>query len=259
MISRRIVRLVSVLATLFLMCSVQVPAFAAPPNGADGVEIPAHGGPPPPPGGGEEPSTFGHTVIYLGLLTATIIFDPTCAPGTYVPPQLCVVLQAAPGETDFSFPNLASMVVPANSTKNTLLPSLTPVFAYDLLNTTTSDQTGVVNLVTTITIISPVLNIPSLINPNTGQPYNGTYPLTFPGPHTARLMSPGEEFFEKFRITDQGIQAFDVEAFLSSNLPAIVVQALFAHPMTIQIGLSGKVQLMDTGSLSFRARFFGDN
>ncbi len=151
------------------------------------------------------------------------------------------------------------MVIPANSTKNTLLPSMTHAFGYDLLNSTTSDQTGVVNLMTTITIISPVLNLPTVINPNTGQPYDGTYPITFPGTHTARLMIPGEEYVDHSRITSGPIQGIDVEAFLDSNLPAIVVQALFAHPMTIQVGLSGKVQLMDSGGLNFGARFFGDN
>ena len=263
MTSRRMIRLVSVLVTLFMIGSVQVPAFAAPLN--DGGDATAHhggggggggGGPPP---GGVEPSTFGHTVIYLGVLTASIVFDPTCGPGTYIPPQLCVVLQAAPGETDFSFPNLASMVIPANSTKNTLLPSMTRALTYDLLNTTTSDQTGGVGLATTITIISPVLNLPTVINPNTGQPYDGTYAITFSDTRTARLMSPGEEYVDHSRITSEPIQGFDVEALLASNLPANVVQALFAHPMTIQVGLSGKATLMDSGGVNFGARFFGDN
>lgn len=250
MITRRTVCLFSVLAAFFFLCSTQGPAFA-------------HGGNPPPPpppnSGGAEPSTFGHPVIYLGLLTAQIFFDPTCAPGTVTPPAVCVVLQPAPAPTTFAFPNLGSMVIPGNTTKNILLPSLTYSMTYDLLNTTASDQVAEVKLMTTITISSPALNLPSVINPVTGQPYNGTYAVTVSGPrNTARLLAPGEDFAETYRGTADGIQALDRELFLSSNLPASVVSALFQQPMTIQVGLSGNVQLMDSGGLNFGARFFGD-
>jgi hypothetical protein len=102
-----------------------------------------------------------------------------------------------------------------------------------------------------------------LIDPNSGLPYNGRLTTPFKNVYgEARSLAPGE-FDSKFlRVSSTGLGGFSTSFLEGSNLPAKVVRALFANPMTIRFGLEGDVNLIDPDSHSaiffVGARLFGD-
>jgi hypothetical protein len=209
-------------------------------------------------------------MLFLGQTgTMSVFFDRSCAdPTLTAPPNQCVIVPSADpgGPTFFSFPDLGSITIPARSTKTIIWPVFLLNTNYTLRNTNGSPLPGIFRTFIDVTIESDVLKNPSLIDPNSGLPYNGRLTTSFKNVYgEARLLAPGE-FDSKFlRATSTGVGAFTT-SFLEDpggqNLPGGVVKALFASPMTIRIGLEGFVRLIDpdSGSLiSFVAlRLLGD-
>lgn len=215
-----------------------------------------------------DPDSFGHNVIFLGQSgTATVNFDSSCTdPRLTTPPNQCVTVPSTDpgGPTSFSFPDLGSIAIPANSTKTIIWPVFILNTNYTLHNTSAVPLPGVFRTFIDFTIESDVLKDPSLIDPNSGLPYNGRLTTSFKNVYgETRLLAPGE-FDSKFlRVDSTGIGAFSTSLLKdpgSQNLPAAVVKELFASPMTIRIGLEGNVRLVDSGSaIPFVGlRLFGD-
>jgi len=217
-----------------------------------------------------DPDSFGHHMIFLGLSgTGSVYFDRTCAdPTKTTPPNQCVIVPSADpgGPTFFSFPDLGSIAIPARSSKSIIWPVFIFNTNYTLNNTNGSPLPGVFRTFVIVTIESDVLKDPSLIDPNSGLPYNGRLTNTFKNAYgEGRLLAPGE-FDSKFlRAASAGNAAFSTSILEDpggQNLPAKVVRALFANPMIIRIGLEGNVRLIDpdsASSISFVGlRLFGD-
>jgi hypothetical protein len=214
-----------------------------------------------------DPDSFGHNVIFLGQSgTASVFFDRSCVdPSLTTPPNQCVIVPSADpgGTTDFSFPDLGSIAIPAGSTRTILWPVFLLNTNYTLNNTNGSSLPGVFRTFIDFTIESDVLKDPSLIDPNSGLPYNGRLTTSFKNVYgERRLLAPGE-FDSKFlRATSTGLGAFST-ALLGpggQNLPPRAIKQLFASPMVIRIGLEGSVRLVDSGSvIQFEGlRLFGD-
>jgi len=217
-----------------------------------------------------DPDSFGHNVIFLGQSgTASVFFDRSCAdPALTTPPNRCVIVPSVDpgGSTSFSFPDLGSIAIPARSTKTIIWPVFVLNTNYTLKNTSGTSLPGVFRTFIDVTIESDVLKDPSLIDPNSGLPYNGRLTNALKNVYgEERSFAPGE-FDSKFlRANSSGLGAFStalLEDPGSQNLPAKVVKALFASPMIIRIGVEGNVRLMDPDSGSSIAfvglRLFGD-
>jgi hypothetical protein len=209
-------------------------------------------------------------MIFLGQSgTASVYFDRSCAdPTLTTPPNQCVIVPSADpgGVTSFSFPDLGSISIPARSTKTIIWPVFVLNTNYTLSNTNGSPLPGIFRTWIDFTIESDVLKDPSLIDPNSGLPYNGRLATNFKDVYgEARSLAPGE-FDSKFlRAGSTGLGAFSTSLLEdpgSQNLPANVVRELFASPMTIRFGLEGFVRLIDPDSHSavtfVGVRLFGD-
>jgi hypothetical protein len=216
-----------------------------------------------------DPDSFGHNMIFLGNSgTGTVFFDRSCAdPTLTAPPNQCVIVPSADpgGPTSFSFPDLGSITIPARSTKTIIWPVFILNTNYTLNNTNGSPLPGVFRTFFIFTIESDVLKDPSLIDPNSGLPYNGRLTTSFRNAYGERRLLASGEFDSKFlRAANTGLGGFST-SFLEDpggqNLPAKVVRALFASPMTIRIGLEGNVRLIDPdsgSSIGVGLRLFGD-
>jgi hypothetical protein len=109
-----------------------------------------------------------------------------------------------------------------------------------------------------ISIESSALNDPSLINPRTGQPFNGKVEGTYQWLFDQRSIEPGAGFgvtnrmpFEANILTRKGLTS-------SLGLSATRAALVFARPMTVRISLTGN--LVGTGRANFHmnARLMGD-
>jgi hypothetical protein len=213
-------------------------------------------------GGGIEPSTFGRNLIFLGLAgTGSIVFDSTCVLDPPIaPPDQCVLIQPAAGKTNFDFEDLGSIYIPGGSTVSIIWPEMTYIINYELNNTTGVPQASAMfHAHTIITIESAELNDPTLVDPVTGLPYNGKIVTIFPvAEGTDRSLAVAERIQKGMRFSATGIGAFNHEFFVGANIPEKVIKRMFAKPMTVRVGISGNIKLVDTGLISIGFRLMGD-
>ena len=127
--------------------------------------------------------SFGRDVVYLGnAQTGNVALQADCTPDPMAPPpppnDRCVVLNAQPATTTFVEDGLATMQLPADSTKSLICFALTPNVFFEFSNQTGVPQSNALyNARALITIENEVLDDPTLIDPATGLPYGGRMQL----------------------------------------------------------------------------------
>jgi hypothetical protein len=210
--------------------------------------------------------TFGHAVIWDGLLsTGTISFAADCTPQPGDPPpgpnDRCVQLNPAPGITSFDLANIGQMYLPAKTSHNILCHWTSANGVYSLLNSTGVSANARITLSPYLRIQSSVLNDPSLIDPNTGLPFNG-WLETAPGTTLSdgETLAPGARKTERMNYSRVCIAgAISRQGLIQGwGLTNAQVDAFFKNPLTIQFGLRGSATLVDFASMIYAVRIMGD-
>lgn len=231
------------------LSSIAWSSLAAPGGGGGQVQ-----------GGGVEPEAFGRPVTHLGM-TKPVAFELVTAGTTCEDPQpeVCVVMNPSPTSTPFEFPNVATIVIPANSTHSILWPIFHHIIWYELNNDTGVPQVANFALGIDLTLESAALLDPTLINPDTGTPFNGSYLVQFsPADATNRSMAPGEHELQRRRLASSGNQIFDYQYLQALGLSDKVIKQIFGGQITLRLGIRGGAKLVDAASGSFSMRVFGD-
>src|SRR3954447_17549617 len=87
-----------------------------------------------------DPDSFGRDVIYLGnAQTSNAALQEDCTPDPMFPPapnDRCIVLNAQPAATSFNEDGLATLALPADSTKSLVCFALTPNPNFEFFNLT---------------------------------------------------------------------------------------------------------------------------
>src|SRR6185436_5731597 len=87
-----------------------------------------------------DPDSFGRDVIYLGnAQTSQVALQTDCTPDPMFPPlpnDRCIVLNAQPAATSFNEDGLATLQLPAESTKSLICFALTPNHNFEFNNLT---------------------------------------------------------------------------------------------------------------------------
>lgn len=126
-----------------------------------------------------DPDSFGRDVIYLGnAQTANVALQEDCTPDPSAPTDRCVTLAAQPAPTSWNEDGLATLQLPADSTKSLICFALTPNVNFEFNNLTGVAQSNArFTARAVITIENEVLDDPTLIDPGTGLPYGGKMTL----------------------------------------------------------------------------------
>jgi hypothetical protein len=213
-----------------------------------------------------DPDSTGRAVKYLDSMSGTIIsyYTPDSQCFQFVPPLLppirpitCVAL-SADGLKTLPATSVGEIVVPANQSRSMLSLNMQPVADYSLNNPSETRGTFLVSTLVTVAIESSVLNDPTLINPRTGQPFNGKIEESFRWFFDRRTAQPGDSFSignkMPFELTIVSRQILGSWYGLSSTRAALV----FARPITVKVGLTGN--LIGSGRANFfmSGRLFGD-
>ncbi len=260
-----IVVLVSVATAAF---SVAQPSTGRPDLRAEvqalRAELVPLGAPTTAPGGGD-PDSFGRNVRYDGLVqTGSVTFASDCTPLPGDPPlgpdDRCVTLNAAPSPTSFDYADIGRLIIPGRSTHSLLCHWLTPIAIYAFENPLASTGTATFRLVPYVIVESEVLNDPSLINPVTGLPFNGSFEAGFAASYRdSRSLGPGETSVQQFSQSRVCIAGFLTETLLEGyGLTPAQVSAVFRHDITLRIGVRGSVTLLNYGSVIYGLRVVGD-
>jgi hypothetical protein len=118
--------------------------------------------------------SFGHNVIYLGLaqtLPISITSDCTGSDSTL---ETCIVSSPPPLVTNFSVADATTVSLAAKATKSLVCFGFTPFLSVSWANNTGATQIARFSASADIRIENPVLDDPTLIDPNTGLPFGGS-------------------------------------------------------------------------------------
>lgn len=236
-------------------------AQAAPPGSTMAVDIEALAADPADVGDAE---SFGRTMKWLGLLQTgqlSLREDCTPPPGTTPgPDDRCIVLNAAPAPTSFSEPDLGRITIPGKSAHSLICQWVTPFLGYSFFNGTGANQLARINVVPTLRIENEVLNDPGLVDPGTGLPLAGAIELGLSASYVEqRTIEPGEQAFQRLNYSRVCIGGIVSHNFLSSfGLSEPQIKQFFKKPITMRVGISGSVAMVNEASFFYGVRFVGD-
>lgn len=211
-------------------------------------------------GGGVEPEPFARPVTHLGMTKLVAFqFVPAGSACDDPQPEVCLVMSPSPTATPFELPNVTSIVIPAGSTHSIVWPMFHHNVGYVFNNDTGVSQVANFLFAIDLTLESAALLDPTLINPDTGQPFNGSYLVRFNGAEqTNRPISPGERVLQRRRLDSSGNQFFDYQFLQSLGLSDKVIKQIFKGQITLHLGIRGNAKLVDTAGGNFSMRLFGD-
>ena len=209
--------------------------------------------------------SFGRDVIYLGLAqTANVALQDDCTPDPMAPPgpnDRCIVLNPQPGFTSFNEDGLATLQLPADSTKSLVCFALTPNVNYQFNNLTGVQQPNArFTARAVITIENEVLDDPTLIDPNTGLPYGGKMTLPLSTYSESRSIAAGERAQKSMFLTRHCIAGLvNKRSLVASGLSEAQAKQFFKKPMKFTFGSSGTVQMVDFANYFYGIRLYGDS
>jgi hypothetical protein len=212
-----------------------------------------------------DPDSFGRDVIYLGnAQTANVALQADCTPDPMFPPapnDRCIVLNAQPAATTFNEDGLATLSLPAESTKSLICFALTPNVNYEFFNLTGVSQPNArYNARAVITIENEVLNDPTLIDPNTGLPYGGKMTLPLSTYSESRSIAAGEREQKSMFLSRHCIGGLvSKRSLVGSGLSETQAKQFFKKPMKFTFGASGTVQIVDFANYFYGIRLYGDS
>ena len=214
-----------------------------------------------------DPHSFGRPMKWRGGFMTNggiaLLADCSGAPET----AHCVQLLPAPASTSFNVTDIETLVLPGNSAsaRSLLCQVVTPNIWYTVFNPDPQHASQAhVWLRGTLRIESAVLADPTLIDPNTGQPFGGFIQMSLPGDHYFdKMLDP----LQRESVTDRDRSRFCIGGVLSKQrlmsvygLTADQSSAVFAGQIVLRLGIQGSVRLLDGEPtfIRFDVRFLSD-
>jgi len=211
-----------------------------------------------------EPDSFGKSAEFLGIAqSGIVIIDPTCDPadvGTLGPDDHCITVPdpSIPVPSTI-FNDIARITIPGKSVANIIYAINNHTISFDMFNPNATPAQGRISYAPTVTIESVALNDPSLINPVTGLPFNGSFTTGGVGGYfTNKTLQSGASEFLTHLYSRANTSAFSRTFFAGLGLPDNVIKQLYSNPVTIRLNVTVSSRFVDFATLLFTARFFGN-
>jgi hypothetical protein len=215
-----------------------------------------------------DPDSIGRYVKYLDAINPLVISYHTVgapcfqyAPSVPQPtsPITCVPLTGP--TTNFQVLPITSagdIAVAANASRSLLSLNLQPVADYNLNNANALRSALVLSAQVKVTIESSVLSDLNLINPRTGQPFDGKIESTYQWIFDNRVVEPSNSFAVAskmpFEVTVLSRKMLTTMYGISATRAALI----FARPITVKVSTTGN--LLGSGRANFflNGRLLGD-
>jgi hypothetical protein len=207
-----------------------------------------------------DPDSFGRDVTYLGLGSIQPFYlQPDCTDeiAAGVP---CQVPLPAPSFTEFSIVDGDSIQLPARASNSLLCFALTPAMNRRFQNNLTFNAEAVLITRALISIESPVLENPNLINPDTGLPFNGKITFGFFTNNENRSIAPGG-FDSQVTVLTRSCQGalISKRALIGTyGLTQSQANSFFNNRITVRLGMSGAARMVESLSHGYGIRLYGD-
>jgi len=211
-----------------------------------------------------EPDSFGKNAKFLGIAQSGIVLiDPTCDPadiGPLGPDDHCITVSdpSVPLPTT-TINDVARITIPGQSVDNIVYAIGNHNVSYDMFNTSAGTAFGRMTYVPSVTIESEALNDPSLIDPSTGNPFNGSFTTTGIGTYsTTKTLASGATDFQALSYSRANTLGFSRTFFAGLGLPNNVINQLYKKPMTIRLNVRVSSRWVDSAVMLFTIRFLGN-
>jgi hypothetical protein len=214
-------------------------------------------------GASGDPDSFGQNVKFMGVvITGVVYLDATCifAPGELLPEDRCIMLNAAPGATNFDVKDIGRLTLPANSSKDILAFMGSHNRNYQFFNSTGVVQpSAFFGYVPYITIESDALKDPRALDPETNLPLNGKWEIGLSASTAVdRSLAINERIRDGSSYSRTCVNCLSKTFFVESGIPADVIDRMYHGPITIRLNLRGSAKLVSDAFMLYAIRFFGD-
>ena len=196
-----------------------------------------------------DPHSFARATKWRGgfIEDAGIVLRADCSAS--LPTEHCVQLLPAPATTEFEVSEVDTIVLPGNSAsaRSLLCEIVSPYVNYSAFNPDFQLSSQTYAYVTPmLRVESSVLQDPQLINPLTGQPFNGFFVETLPGGHYfSQTLQPRQSTTQADRDRSRFCAGGSVsKARLMDvyGLTAAQANAIFASDITLRLGIEGSAR-----------------
>lgn len=207
--------------------------------------------------------SFGKPMRWLGYLSsAGVQIRVDCTPQPFDPPDMrCLQVDPVAYSGYGQFRDLARMTLPGGSLNSLLChwtsPSMGGTFTNDLPY---DNREASLSLYPSLTLESDVLRELPLINPDTGQPMDGTLELPGNSARISLLLDSGERLNQTHTssrtcIGGQLTRRALVQVY---GLSERQVDHVFARPITLRMNMEVVANGLRSGYASYGVRFVGD-
>ncbi|HEX5124086.1 MAG TPA: hypothetical protein VFV97_12635 [Rhodanobacteraceae bacterium] len=211
----------------------------------------------PSPGDVGDADSFGRSLQWLGLADGDVDLAADCTGDTFP----CTVLAPPPASTSFSYSDLGHITLPARAAHSLLCYWFSPFLTIGYGNDGAAPVVAHLNYTPTVTIENPMLDDPSLIDPTTGLPFNGSLLTGMTSSETFETpLDPGVHVTERTRDSAVCIAGLISKSTLMSTYGFTDAQArdFFRQQMTLRLNIDGTAQYVDFAALYFGWRIVGD-
>ncbi len=207
--------------------------------------------------------SFGRPVRWLGYLsTKGVQLRDDCTPMPGDPADMqCMQIDGPSGSGYSEFRDMTRMTLPGGSLNSVLCPWLSPSMGGTFGNLLPYDnREASLTLYPSLTLESEVLRKLSLVNPDTGQPMDGTLELLGSSSRMSLLLDSGERLNQvhtssRTCIGGQLTRRTLVEYY---GLTDHQVDRVFARPITLRLNMAVVANGLMSGYASYGVRFVGD-
>lgn len=206
--------------------------------------------------------SFGTNVKFQGsVASGTIYFSQNCL-------TLPVVLDAndrclnvaGPVQITKDFKDIGKIVLPPNSFQNTIYPLVKNNGSLYVYNPSPATSLGYYfNYRPYLTLESPALSDPSLINPLTGQPFGGKVDIGLPNKEMMNTIVGGGSYLQTDNFTTVLTNGVTKRYLMQTyGLNQTVADAIFANKLVIRLNCRVSVQSLTDGFVQYSIRFLGN-
>jgi hypothetical protein len=207
-----------------------------------------------------DPDSFGRDVTYLGLASVDPFYLQSDCTDEIAAGLRCQVLLAPPAVTSFSVADADSIQLPARASNSLLCFAITPSVNRRFRNDLATNAQAQLTTRALITLESPVLEDPGLIDPTTGEPYDGKLEIVFITNSESRRMTPGDNDSQVSVLTRacQGALISKRTLVGMYGLTQSQANSFFNSRITVRLGLSGSARMVESLIHGYGLRLYGD-
>lgn len=206
--------------------------------------------------------SFGRNARWLGAHTMRIALSPTCPRAGAAPDEFCHPIGNVSAASNFNFASPDPIRLPAAASTSLLCHWMSPILDIGFQNSLSVRRNGTFWLRPRVTIVSDALNDPGSVSTITGQPYGGKLVIEMYS-HTivkGRSIEAGAFWREAERDSQMCIGGvINRRALIETyGMSEELADQLFKSPMQVHFALSGGLQHVSAGYITFGTRLTGD-